>query len=218
MASSGHSIRSLLHCFPHRYISWKGFRGGSVVKNLPANAGAAGLIPGSGRSPGGGNGNPIQYFSWDNPMDRGAWRATVHGVTKSQTQLKWLGTTKKKDLEACLAVNSPEEFTHFTADTTFDLLSVGQNCYPRGQPSRHCGQRLEAVMGVTWHYRRSESAAQARPLGKSTKGNHVSLKCLQEAPVGKPHSFGEAAWCGFQTFLAMKPFLPINLLPWRRNT
>ena len=59
-----------------------------MVKTLPASVGDAGLIPGSGRSPGGGNGNPIQYFSWDNPTDRGAWRATVHGVTKSQTQLK----------------------------------------------------------------------------------------------------------------------------------
>ena len=59
-----------------------------VVKNLPANAGDvrdAGSIPGSGRSPGGGRGNPLQYTNLDNPVDRGAWRATVHGVTKSQT-------------------------------------------------------------------------------------------------------------------------------------
>ena len=54
------------------------------------NAAAAGdldLIPGSGRSPGGGNGNPVQYSCLDNPVDGGAWRATVHGVPKSQTQL-----------------------------------------------------------------------------------------------------------------------------------
>ena len=57
-----------------------------MVKNLPANAGYVGWIPGLGRSPGEGNGNPLQY-SLENPMDRGAWRATVHGVTKSQTQL-----------------------------------------------------------------------------------------------------------------------------------
>ena len=56
--------------------------GGTVVKNLLANAGDAGLIPGSGRSPGGGNGNPLQYSCLGNPMDRGAWRATVRGVTK----------------------------------------------------------------------------------------------------------------------------------------
>ena len=51
----------------------------------PANAGDAGLIPGSGRSPGGGNGSPFQYSYLGNLMDRGAWPATVHGVTKSQT-------------------------------------------------------------------------------------------------------------------------------------
>ena len=56
-----------------------------TVKNVPANAGDAGLIPGSGRSPGGGNGNPLQYSCLENPMDRGAWRATVHGVAKSRT-------------------------------------------------------------------------------------------------------------------------------------
>ena len=62
-----------------------GFPGDSVVKNPPANAGDAGSIPGSGRSPGGGNGNPLQCSCLENSMDRGAWQATVHGVTKSQT-------------------------------------------------------------------------------------------------------------------------------------
>ena len=55
---------------------------GSLVKNLPANVGDAGSIPRSGRSPGGGKGNPLQYFCLGNPMDRGAWCATVPGVTK----------------------------------------------------------------------------------------------------------------------------------------
>ena len=62
-----------------------------VVKNSLANAGAlrdAGLILGLGRSPGGGHGNPLQYSCLENPMDRGAWRAIVHRVAKSQTQLK----------------------------------------------------------------------------------------------------------------------------------
>ena len=57
-----------------------------MVKNLPANtgdSGDAGLIPGSGRSPGEGNGNQLQYFCLENSMDRGAWQATVHGVTES---------------------------------------------------------------------------------------------------------------------------------------
>ena len=59
-----------------------GFPGGSVVKNLSANAGNVGLIPGLGRSPGEGNSNPLQYFCLENPMDRGAWWATVHGGHK----------------------------------------------------------------------------------------------------------------------------------------
>ena len=62
-----------------------------VVKNLPATTGEirnVGSIPGSGRSPGGGHGNPLQYSSLENFMDRRARRATVHRVTKSQTQLK----------------------------------------------------------------------------------------------------------------------------------
>ena len=58
-----------------------------MVKNLPANSGDAGSIPGSGQSPGGGNDNPLQYSFLDNPMDKGAWRAMVHGVTQSQTRL-----------------------------------------------------------------------------------------------------------------------------------
>ena len=53
-----------------------GVPGGSVIKNPPANAGDMGLIPGSGRSPGGENGNPLQYSYLENPMDRGAWQAT----------------------------------------------------------------------------------------------------------------------------------------------
>ena len=64
-----------------------GFPSGSQVKNPPANAGDAGLIPGPGRSPRDGNGNPLQYSCLGNPMDRGAWRAAVYGVAKSQTQL-----------------------------------------------------------------------------------------------------------------------------------
>ena len=59
-----------------------GFPGGSAVENSPANAEHVGSIPGSGRSPGEGNGNPLQYSCLANPMDRGAWGATVHGVAK----------------------------------------------------------------------------------------------------------------------------------------
>ena len=67
-----------------------GFPGDSVVKNLPAKAGDTrdvGLIPGLGRSPGGGNGNLLPYCCLEKPMNREAWRVTVHEVTKSWTQL-----------------------------------------------------------------------------------------------------------------------------------
>ena len=73
----------------------------TVVKNPPANAGDArhtGSIPGSGRSPGVGNGNPLQYTCVENSMDRGAWWAAVHGITKSWTRLKRLSSSSSKAL------------------------------------------------------------------------------------------------------------------------
>ena len=69
-----------------------------VVKNLPANAGDI-KDPGSvlelGRSPGGGHGNPLQYSCLENPIDRGVWQASVHGITKSRTRLKPLSMCTK---------------------------------------------------------------------------------------------------------------------------
>ena len=74
-----------------------------VVKNLPANAGdlrEGGSVPGLGRSPGGGHHNPLQYSCLENPVDRGAWQAMVHKVTKSWTQLSDLACmhTSSRDL------------------------------------------------------------------------------------------------------------------------
>ena len=77
------------HCLLH-------FPGDSGVKNPPAKAGAAkdaGLIPGLGRSPGKGNGNPIQYSCLENPMDRGTWWATVYGVTKELDMTEQLNSS-----------------------------------------------------------------------------------------------------------------------------
>ena len=68
----------------------KGFPGGSVVKNLPANEEDiedVGSIPGSGRAPVEGKGNPLQYFCLENAMDKGAWQATVHRIANSQKGL-----------------------------------------------------------------------------------------------------------------------------------
>ena len=76
-----------------------------VVKNLPASAGVVrdttSLIPGSGEPPGGGNGNSLQYSFLENSMNRGAWWAIVHGVTKSWTQPKQLSTMKSNFLFLC---------------------------------------------------------------------------------------------------------------------
>ena len=78
------SLRIVNIMYPYESV-W-GFPGGSVSKESACNAGDLGLIPGLVRSPGEGNGNPLQYSCLDNPMDRGAWWITVHGVAKSRTR------------------------------------------------------------------------------------------------------------------------------------
>ena len=89
------NMRIRLCCYRHIYygicyilIYAKGFPGGSDGKESACNAGNPGLIPGLGRSPGEGNDNPLQDSCLGNPMDREAWWATIHGVTKSQGQVK----------------------------------------------------------------------------------------------------------------------------------
>ena len=67
----------------YNFIVTLGFPGGLEVKASASNAGDLGSIPGTGRSPGEGNGNPLQYSCLENPVDGGAWWATVHGVAKS---------------------------------------------------------------------------------------------------------------------------------------
>ena len=87
-------------CCKERHWDWPwvkyemSFYGGSVVKNLPANAGDVGLIPGLGRSPGERNDNPLQYSCLGNLMDRGVWWATVHKVLKESDTSKWLNNNK----------------------------------------------------------------------------------------------------------------------------
>ena len=88
MLPSCHGLLHSLPFFDHGQVVL-------VVKNLPADAvdvRDAGSVPGPGRCPGGGQGNPLQYSFLENPMHRGTWQATVHGVPKSQTQLKQLST------------------------------------------------------------------------------------------------------------------------------
>ena len=84
------TLKGSLHCDIKSYGSII-FPGGSVVKSPPANAGDAGdvgSIPWSGRSPGGGHGNPLQYSCLENPVDREAWTATIHRITNNQTWLR----------------------------------------------------------------------------------------------------------------------------------
>ena len=76
-----------------------GFPGNSDGKESACNAGNLDLIPGSGRSPGEGNGNPLQYSCLGNSMDRGAWRATVHGVPKESDTTEQLSTAHHKGTE-----------------------------------------------------------------------------------------------------------------------
>ena len=100
-----------------------------MVKSLPANAGAlrdAGLIPGWGRSPGGGHDNPLQYSCLGNPMDRGAWQATVHGVTQSWTQLKRLSTAQDHQCD-------PRDMADHTASKEWRLHSHFQPLGPESE-------------------------------------------------------------------------------------
>ena len=76
-------------------------------KDSAWNAGAPSLIPGLGRSPGEGNGNPLQDYCLGSPMDRGAWESIVHGITKSQTQLSNWAAAAAKSLQSCLTLCDP---------------------------------------------------------------------------------------------------------------
>ena len=99
--ASGRNAALLRSWFQPRLLTSRVSLVGEIVKNPPANAGDLASTPGSGRSPGGGHGNPLQYSCLDNPMDRGAWWATVHRVTQSQTQL----SDYSSDLHKCKIIS-----------------------------------------------------------------------------------------------------------------
>ena len=97
--STLHITVDLLYCRLLQYMFPLGdFPGGSVVKNTPAHAGDVGLIPGSGRSPGEGNGNPLQYSCLGNPMDRGAGGLQSMGLQESRTRL-----SKRAHIHVCVS-------------------------------------------------------------------------------------------------------------------
>ena len=109
-----------------------------MVKNPLANSGdvrGAGSIPGLGRSSREWHGNPLQYSGLENPMDRGAWRATVHGVAKSQTRLKRLSTC------ACRIIKRPVRLTKRWGNILQDSGQVwGKRCVQ--MPAVGCGLRV----------------------------------------------------------------------------
>ena len=82
-----------------------------MTKNLPAHAGDPGSIPGSGRSPGGEHGNPLQYSHLENPMDRETWRATVHRFVKSQKRLQQPSTYAYTYLASNLAISLSDVYS-----------------------------------------------------------------------------------------------------------
>ena len=103
------------------------FPGASDSKESACNAGDPCSIPGSGRSPGGGHGNPLQYPCLENPMDTGAWGATVHGVTKSQTRLKRVDTyTHIADTQSCLRLSCTAESQTCVCACTFFQQTLSQ--------------------------------------------------------------------------------------------
>ena len=117
------------------------FPGGSVIKkkkNPPASAGDPGSTPGMGRSPGEGNGNPLQYSCLGNPMDRGTWWATVCGVTKSRAGLSQQTTTTKLLPSPQKEVANPS-----TANTRYKpcLLSEDRGSLLTGLPASTLTQR-----------------------------------------------------------------------------
>ena len=105
----------------------KHFPGGSEVKASASNAGDLGSIPGLGRSPGEGNGNPLQYCCLENPMNWGAWWAAVHGVTKSQTRLSdftYLLTIKHSLFVITVIITHDEQVGLKVSDSDLEKTSV----------------------------------------------------------------------------------------------
>ena len=123
-------------------------------KNLPAQAGDKrymGLIPGLGRSPGGGHGNPLQHSCLENLMDRGSWRATVHRVTKSQTQGNLAQHTHQKSQAAAIGESSVELFKHSLENDWFGARTTNHAKY-RVSETRNktsCGKSRGMVLSGT---------------------------------------------------------------------
>ena len=162
-----------------------------MVKNLPANAGVVtdvGSIPGSRRSPRGGHGNPLQHSCLEKPMDRGAWRAPVQGVTQSRTRLKYLCTRRRRGSSG---FSEPFRDTSHTGE--LPSLSRGSSrgapC-SAGQGVRHkrCGENSCQHCGLELRLRHWSQILFAKwtELRKSAK----ICRTLNHADSGKGESSG----------------------------
>ena len=129
------------------YLEMQQYQGMLVVENLPDSAGHMGdrgSIPGSGRSPRGGQGNPLQYSCLENPMDRGSWRATVHRVEKSWTQLKRLSTHTGKHFIP------QQEGAHSQAHPSGPLCRVSLQVSPGSGPRKQRSPFMKPSKSSHW--------------------------------------------------------------------
>jgi len=118
----------------------RGFPGGSVVKNPTANAGDVGLIPGLERSPGEGNGNPFQYSRLGNPMDRGAWQAIVHEVTKESDMAERLNNTHPREWPRSRTLTTPNAIRMRSKRDSHSLLwGIAKLC-------SHLGRQFDSFL------------------------------------------------------------------------
>ena len=128
------------------------WRGGSEVKVSACNAGDLGMIPGLGRSPGEGNGNPLQYSCLENPMDRGAWWATVHGVQRVEHD--WVTSLS-------LSLSGVSQLETGACHLPLQRLNHGHcSCWPSTYPKRSSGWRSEwrtLCSGKNWQNRPLDS-------------------------------------------------------------
>ena len=126
-----------------------------LAKNPSVSAGEAGSIPGLGRCPGGGHGNPLQYSFLENPMDRGAWRATAHRFSKSLRRLKELSTLAWMFIRQTVTKSLCVTPTDTSGCDTHKLMRVQE-----GQTWDHTGTQCE---GVTHHLRGSLDTPRSLP-------------------------------------------------------
>ena len=148
-----------------------------VVKNPAANVGDtrdAGSIPGSGRSPWGGNGNPLQYSYLENPMDRGAWRAMAQRVAKSQIWLKQLDLACRQENKISLFFNTTSNFialllTH--GIYSVNIRWINESLVDFSVPSEIW---FLLLCSTAWTSLKKKSKAHYCPYQKSSKKYHTS--------------------------------------------